>query len=71
MSIDSSQQDFFARLTSAINQQIAPVLNLSITLIQYQGDFLWWYQNPNLVFNQGTFDYISARVSPGDVGATA
>lgn len=40
--------------------------NTTIVPIQYpqQGDFFWNYQNPNQVFNSGTFDYISANVSP-------
>lgn len=40
--------------------------NTTIVPIQYpqQGDFDWNYQNPNQVFNSGTFDYISANVRP-------
>lgn len=69
----SDLADFYARLTAAINQKIAAVYSVSITLIQFpqQGQFLWWYQNDQGYFNQGTFDYVSARVSPGDVPGTA
>lgn len=67
------QQQFSAALTVAINEAIAGIYDTQITLIQYpaQGDFLWNYENQNLVFNQGTFDYISAKVSPGQVSGTA
>ncbi|UQA55475.1 hypothetical protein [Polyangium aurulentum] len=65
MTIDSDQQ-FYAELAAAINRQIAPVYRETITLLQYpsQGDFPWWYYNDNQVFNQGTFDFVSARVLP-------
>ena len=64
---------FFSVLTDAINKAIVPKYAAPITLISYpsQGDFLWYYQNMNGVFNQGTFDYISAKVSQGQMPYTA
>ena len=40
--------------------------------VQYpaQGDLEWYYFDVNQVFNQGTFDYISGLVSPGNVPGT-
>lgn len=54
---------------SALQQQAqlaVQTFNTTIVPIQYpqQGDFDWNYQNPNQVFNSGTFDYISANVRP-------
>jgi hypothetical protein len=59
-------------LATAINTAIAPIYHTEISLVAYpsQGDFSWWYQNTNEVFNQSTFDYVSARVSPGSVAGT-
>lgn len=54
---------------SALQQQAQLAVqsfNTTIVPIQYpqQGDFYWNFQNGNQVFNSGTFDYISANVSP-------
>jgi hypothetical protein len=63
------EQQFYSQLKALINKAIAPIYHIEITPIQYpsQGDFMWFYQNDNQIFNEGTFDYISARVSPGEV----
>ncbi len=60
-------------LAAAINEQIELIYHTSVTLVQFpsQGNFLWYYQNPNQVFNNGTFGYISARVSPGEAAGLA
>jgi hypothetical protein len=60
-------------LAAAINAQVALIYHTSVTLVQYpsQGDFPWYYENANQVFNNGTFGYISARVSPGDAAGLA
>jgi hypothetical protein len=59
-------------LATAINNAIAPIYHTAINLVAYpaQGDFPWWYQNPNGVFNQLTFDYLSARVSSSGASGT-
>ena len=54
-------------LTEAINKAIPYKYKYNITLISYpsQGNLMWYYQNINGIFNQATFDYISARISAG------
>lgn len=63
----------YAALAAAVNEQIEPVYHCTVTLVQYpsQGDFPWYYQNANQVFNAATFGYISARVMPGDAPGLA
>ncbi|MEM7040717.1 MAG: hypothetical protein AAF570_27395, partial [Bacteroidota bacterium] len=50
------------------------MFNTTLYPVQYptggQGDFMWYYQNINQDFNQKTFDYISANVSPGELDDT-
>jgi hypothetical protein len=60
-------------LAAAINAQLQLVYHLSVTLVQFptQGNFLWYYENANQVFNNGTSGYLSARVSPGDAAGLA
>jgi hypothetical protein len=60
-------------LAAAINAQIELIYHTSVTLVQYpsQGNFLWYYENSNQIFNNGTFGYISARISPGDATGLA
>ncbi len=60
-------QDFYAILAQQANAAILPIYNTQITPIQYpsQGDFNWsWENTTNQVFNNGTFNYVSAGVSP-------
>ena len=65
--------EYFSALQKKANEAIAAIYKTRITPIEFpaQGDFNWFWQNVNQVFNQGTFDLISARVSPGDVPDTA
>jgi hypothetical protein len=58
-------------LTEAINKAIANIYHTKITLIMNNPFFMWYYQNQDQVFNEGTFDYISRRVFPGDCRGTA
>jgi hypothetical protein len=60
-------------LAAAINAQVSLRYHTTITLLQYpsQGDFPWYYENANQIFNNDTFGYISARVSPGDAPGLA
>ena len=53
---------------AAVQQQFKSILYP----VQYpsQGDFMWNWQNSNQVFNNSTFQYINARVSPGDIANT-
>jgi hypothetical protein len=65
--------EYFSALTQKANEAIASIYKTRITPIQFpeQGDFNWFWQNPNQVFNKGTYDFGSARVSAsGDVPDT-
>lgn len=69
----SAGADPYAALAAAVNAQVALRYHCRVTLVQYpaQGNFPWYFQNANQVFNQATFDYVSARVMPGDAPALA
>jgi hypothetical protein len=62
--------DPYQLLAAEINAQVQLIYHTAVTLVQFpsQGNFMWYYQNPNQVFSNGTFGYLSARVSPGDAG---
>jgi len=64
---------FFSVLTDAINTAVSGRYDLRLKLVAYpaQGDLMWYYENPSGVFNQGTFDFISARACKGTVPYTA
>ncbi|MDM8158325.1 hypothetical protein QUH73_00720 [Labilibaculum sp. K2S] len=61
-------ESLYPILTDAINKGIASFYQEQITLIQYpsQGSLKWYYQNLNGIFNEGTFNYVSARVQPSE-----
>jgi hypothetical protein len=63
----------YQMLAAAINAQLALLYHTSVTLVQFpsQGNLLWYYQNGDQIFNDGTFGYISARVGPGDAAGLA
>jgi hypothetical protein len=65
-------QQFFAAVAKQANQAIAPIYHTEISTIQYptQGDFNWNWQNISQVFNNATFNYISAAVSGSDTPGT-
>src|SRR5262249_1385728 len=44
---------------------------ITLTATSSQGDLMWYYQNSRGVFNSGTFDFVSARVSKGKLPYTA
>jgi hypothetical protein len=60
--------EYFSALNKKANEAIASIYKTRITPIQFpaQGDFNWFWQNPNQVFNEGTFNFGSARVSASD-----
>jgi hypothetical protein len=70
---EPGEAEYFSALKKKANDAIASIYKTRITPIEFpaQGDFNWFWQNPNQVFNQGTFDFASARVSPGDTPETA
>ena len=65
-------QDFYAVLAQQANAAILPIYHTQITPIQYpsQGDFNWSWETPNGVFNNATFNYVSAGVSPSATAGT-
>lgn len=73
MSNNEIGKQFYSALQAKAMSAVKDIFKSDIYPIQYpsQGDFMWNYQNNNQVFNQGTFKYISANVSPGDVEGTA
>lgn len=62
---------YLDKLTNAINKEIAEIYHTQITLIMESPYFMWYYNNPNQVFNERSFDYISKRVFPGGCPGTA
>ncbi|MCG8648752.1 MAG: hypothetical protein MI861_02905, partial [Pirellulales bacterium] len=70
---EQAGDQFYSQLAARANAAIGSVYNTTVTPIQFpsQGDFKWFYENDNQVFNEGTWNYLSARVSQGDVEGTA
>ena len=66
-------KQFYSALQKKAMDAVKNILKSELYPIQFpsQGDFFWNYLNANQIFNRGTFDYISANVSPGDVEGTA
>lgn len=64
---------FYSALAKQANKAIEGIYNTTITPIEYpaQGDFNWFWENGNNVFNEGTFNYISARVFNGNIQGNA
>lgn len=51
-------------LTEALNRAVASELDGRMHLVDgNSGPMMWYYQNPNGLFNQQTFNYISRRVA--------
>ena len=66
------EHQLISEITAQINSQVFPLYRKNITPIQLpsQGDFPWFW-NQLGIFNLETFNYISARVSPGNIPGTA
>src|SRR5437870_3013874 len=64
---------WFSTLQKQAQQAVEGIFTGTLVPIQYpaQGDFEWYFQNASQVFNQGTFDYISANVAPGSASGSA
>jgi len=64
---------WFAAVQAAAQQQVQGIFQGTIYPVQEpaQGDFLWYFSSPSQVFNQGTFDYISANVSQASTPGVA
>ncbi|MCK5055096.1 MAG: hypothetical protein KAT34_00455, partial [Candidatus Aminicenantes bacterium] len=57
---------FYSELQKKAMEAVESILHVKLYPIEYpsQGDFFWNYLNANQVFNESTFNYISARVYP-------
>jgi hypothetical protein len=57
---------FYSELQEKAMKAVESILHVKLYPIEYpsQGDFFWNYLNANQVFNDSTFNYISARVYP-------
>lgn len=66
-------QEFYSAMQAKAMQAVQSILKSNLYPIQYpsQGDFMWNYLNINQIFNESTFNYISADVLQGDVQGTA
>ncbi len=66
-------KQFYSALQAQAIAAVKDTFKSQLYPIQFpsQGDFDWNFQNNNQVFNQGTFNYVSAIVSPGEVEDTA
>jgi len=58
----------YTDLRDAVNAQTRLLYHATVELVQQpsQGGFPWWYRGGNDVFNAATYDWVSARVVPGD-----
>lgn len=68
-----SDDDVYAALSGALNAAVALKYRTQIVLLEYpaQGNFAWYYQNGNQIFNQWTMDYVSGRVFAGATATLA
>lgn len=66
-------EEFYSALQEKAQAAVASIFNSPLYTIQYpsQGDFMWNWQNINQTFNESTYNYINARISPGDIANTA
>ncbi|UQA55476.1 hypothetical protein [Polyangium aurulentum] len=73
MTTTTGGKQFYSALQAKAMDAVKDILKSPLYPIQYpaQGDFMWYWQNGNQVFNDSTFDYISALVAPGQVEGTA
>lgn len=63
---------FYSAIQAKAMAAVQDTFKSTLYPVQYpaQGDFTWNWQNPNQVFNDSTYQYINALVSPGEVPGT-
>lgn len=68
MSNGTGGAQFYSALQQKAMSAVQSIFRTTLYPVQYpaQGDFMWNWQNPNQVFNNGTYQYIDALVSPGN-----
>ncbi len=59
---------FYTALEAKVKENVGRILKVPLITIQYpqQGDFNWWHKNSNGIFNELTYNYITALLSNGD-----
>ncbi len=64
---------FYSALQQKAQDAVASIFKSPLLTIQYpsQGDFMWNWQNGSQIFNQATWDYISAKIADGDYTGSA
>jgi hypothetical protein len=72
MTSPTGGQQFYSALQEQAMSAVKDTFKSTLYPVQYpaQGDFKWNWQNPNQVFNDATYQYINALVSPGNVANT-
>jgi hypothetical protein len=72
MSASTGEEQFYNAIQEKAMAAVKDTLRSQLYPVQYpsQGDFKWNWQNGNQVFNNDTYQYINARVLPGDVPGT-
>ena len=72
MSESDAGAQFYSALQDKAMAAVKDIFKSPLYPVQYpaQGDFTWNWQNPNQVFNDATYQYVNARVSPGQVPGT-
>lgn len=63
---------FYSALQAKAMKAVQDTFKSTLYPVQYpaQGDFLWNWQNGNQVLNDGTYQYVNALVTPGQVPGT-
>lgn len=64
--------EFYSALQAQAMAAVGNVYHADFVPVQYpaQGDFPWYWQNANQVFNNATYGYVNALAGPGDVPGT-
>lgn len=72
MTSPAGGQQFYSALQKQATDTVGNIFRARIFPVQYpvQGDFKWNWQNVNQVFNDATYQYISALAKPGVVPGT-
>jgi hypothetical protein len=65
-------EPFYSAVREKAMAKVKDILRSPLYPVQYpsQGDFKWNWQNANQVFNDDTYQYVNARVLPGEVPGT-
>ncbi len=61
--------EYYSAVQKNAMEAVKSIFDSVLYPVQYpsQGDYMWYFQNSNQDFNEGTFNYINANVSPGEI----